>query len=165
MGGSDSGAVPHRDLYPVSPDLARNSARLAECAAPARRPQAARGRGGEPGVLALEYGGHHVGRSDLVLGHNEVRLTAPRCPRIVQLRTVQQYDQAGGLPLTLREIRKHRPAIKPAWLGQAGQGNHWHGELPRQQLERLGHLAAFPRRIIQRPGRLDHADLVDDHQP
>ena len=85
--------------------------------------------------------------------------------RIIQLRTVQQYDQAGGLPLTFWEIRKHRPAIKPAWLGQAGQGDHRHGELPRQELERLGDLASFPRRIMQRPGRLDHADLVDDHQP
>src|SRR6266545_1257209 len=76
-----------------------------------QRLQAARGHGGEPGVLALEHGGHHVGRSSLMLSHNEVRLTAPRRPRIIQLRTMQQHDQAGGLPLPFREIGKHRPAI------------------------------------------------------
>ena len=44
--------------------------------------QAARGHGGKPAVLALEHGGHHIDRSAVVLGHNEVRLTAPRRPLV-----------------------------------------------------------------------------------
>jgi hypothetical protein len=41
-----------------------------------------------------------------MLGDNEVRLTAPWRPRIIQLRTMHQQDQAGGLPLTFGEIGK-----------------------------------------------------------
>src|SRR5215211_7232312 len=80
--------------------------------------QVARGHGGEPAVLALEHRGHHVGRSGLVLGHNEIRLAASRCRRIIQLRTMHQHNQAGGLPLPFGKIGKHRPAIKPPGLWQ-----------------------------------------------